>query len=92
MVSRRGGHNGVTLRMPGNRSGLSLKVTGDIVHRLSNVRALWLAVQNDPDLSVQDAAVEFYYTIGQLLEGNTLEQIELRKINRARVLAHAQES
>jgi len=91
MSRRGGGHGGVTLRMT-SRSGLSLKVTGDIVHRLSNVRALWLAVQNDPDLSVQDAAVEFYYTIGQLLEGCTLEQIELRKINRTRVLAHAQES
>jgi hypothetical protein len=75
----------------GARSGLSLKITGDIVRRLAGVRALWLAVHNDPDLSVQDVAVEFYYAVGQLLEGRVLEQIEFRKIDKSRVQAHAQE-
>lgn len=75
----------------GVRSGLSLKVTGDIVRRLSAVRALWLAVHNDPDSSVQDLAGEFYFAVGQLLEGRALEQIEFQKINRTRVLEHDRE-
>ena len=75
----------------GARSGLSLKVTGDIVRRLSSIRALWLAVHNDPDSSVRDLADEFYFAVGQLLEGRVLEQIEFQKIDKSRVQAHAQE-
>jgi len=78
-------------RKGGVRSGLSLKVTGDIIRRLSCVRALWLAVYNDPDSSVQDLAVEFYHAIGQLLEGRSLEQMEFQKINKEHVLEHVQE-
>ncbi len=74
-----------------NKNGVSLKVTGDIVSRLSGIRALWLAIQNDPDLSVQDAAVEFFYAVGALLEGRALSQIELRKLNRGRVSQHFKE-
>lgn len=74
-----------------NKSGVSLKVTGDIVRRLSGIRALWLAIQNDPELSVQDGAVEFFYTVGALLEGKALSQIELRKLDRTRVLQHFKE-
>jgi len=78
-------------RKGGSRSGLSLKVTGDIVRRLASIRALWLAVYNDPDSSVQDAAVEFYHAVGQLLEGRPLEQMEFQKINKEHVLEHVQE-
>jgi hypothetical protein len=74
------------------RSGLATKVTGDVIRRHGGVRALWLAVQNDPELSVHDAAVEFYYAVGELLEGKTLEEIELRKIDRRRVVQHIKET
>lgn len=73
---------------PKTRTGISTKVTGDVIRRHAGVRALWLAVQNDPELSVQDAAVEFYYTVGELLEGKSLNDIELRKIDRRRVMQH----
>ena len=75
----------------GARGGLSLKVTQDLVRRLSAIRALWLTVNNDPDSSVQDLAGEFYFAVGQLLDGRVLEQIEFTKISRARVLAHDRE-
>ena len=75
----------------GGRSGLSLKVTGDVVHRLAGIRALWLAVYNDPDTSVHDVAVEFFSAVGQLLEGQSLEQMEFQHINKRRVLEHAKE-
>lgn len=73
-------------------SGIAQRVAGDLVRRYHAVRALWLAVQNDPELSVQDAAVEFYYAVGELLEGKSVEQIEFRKLDRARVLQHSKES
>ncbi len=73
------------------RTDLRLKITSDIVGRFSAVRAVWLAVQNDPDLTVQAAALEFYYAVGALLEGGTLEQIDFRKIDRRRVLQHHKE-
>lgn len=78
-------------RKGGSRSGLSLKVTGDIVRRLASVRALWLAVYNDPDQSVQDLAVEFFHAVGQLLEGRPLEQMVFKKIDKDHVLEHVQE-
>lgn len=74
------------------RTGLSTKVTGDVIKRHGGVRALWLAVQNDPEHSVQDTAVEFYYAVGELLEGKSLNEIELRKIDRRRVMQHIKES
>jgi len=73
------------------RTGLATKITGDVIRRHGGVRALWLAIQNDPELSVQDVAVEFYFAIGELLEGKPLNEIELRKIDRRRVLQHIKE-
>lgn len=73
------------------RTGVAVKVTGEIIQRHANVRALWLAVQNDPVLSVQDAAVEFFHLVGDLFEGKRLDQLEYRRINKARVLQHARE-
>lgn len=74
------------------RTGLATKVTGDVIKRHGGVRALWLAIQNDPEHSVQDTAVEFYYAVGELLEGKSLNEIELRKIDRRRVMQHIKES
>lgn len=75
----------------GRSSGLSLKVTGDVVHRLAAIRALWLAVYNDPDTSVHDVSGEFFSAVGKLLEGRSLEQIEFQLINKRRVLEHVEE-
>ena len=74
-----------------NRSGLRLKVTGDVVLRLTNIRALWLAIQNDPESTVHDVASEFYFAVGALFEGKSLDQIEFQKIDRARVKQHIKE-
>jgi hypothetical protein len=78
-------------RKRGGHSGLSLKVTGDVVHRLASIRALWFAVYNDPDTSVHDVAAEFYSAVGQLLEGRSLEQMDFQFINKDRVLEHVRE-
>jgi hypothetical protein len=77
--------------MARGRSGISTQVTNDIVRRYRVVRALWLAVQNQPDVSIQDVASEFYCAIGDLLEGKSLRQIELRRIDLKRVLQHVKE-
>jgi hypothetical protein len=73
------------------RSGLASKVTGDVIRRFVGVKALWFAVNNDPEHSLQDLAVEFYSAVGQLLEGISVEQVELHKISRERVLRHIKE-
>lgn len=78
-------------RKRGSRNGISARVAHDMAARLSRVRALWFAVQNDPRQSVEDAAPEFYFAVGELLEGRPLKQLTLRVIDRARVLAHAEE-
>lgn len=60
-------------------------LSDDMVRKLASIRGLWLAVQNEPDKSVKDMSVEFYYAVGELLEGKPLEQIELFKIDPKRV-------
>ncbi len=77
---------------PNGKTGLKDKVVGDVIRRHSSIRALWLAIQNDPELTVADAAVEFYYAVGELLEGKGLAQIEYRKIDRKRALQHHKET
>jgi hypothetical protein len=71
--------------------GLSPTDVGERLFRLHNVKSLWFAVQNDPDVSVQDVAVEFFLAVGKVLEGKRLESLELRRIDKARVLQHAKE-
>ena len=70
------------------RTGLSTKVTGDVIRRHALVRALWLAVLNDPDRTVQDVGAEFFFAVGKALEGTPLASIDLKKIDRRRVLQH----
>ena len=72
-------------------SGLSLKVTGDVVRRLANIRQLWFAVNNDPEWSVKDVAAEFFFAVGELLEGKSIEQLDLQRIDKANVLRHLKE-
>jgi hypothetical protein len=67
------------------------KVTADIAGRLKNIRALWLAVYNDPDHTLAEVSVEFYDKVGELLEGKSLEQLTYYNINRERVLRHAED-
>jgi hypothetical protein len=52
---------------------------------------VWCAVQNDPNKTVADVAAEFYYAVGEILEGRTLRSLSLRNIDRERVIAHAEE-
>lgn len=76
------------------RSGVATKVTSDIVRRLYSVKALWFAVNNDPNNSVQDLASDFYFAIGQVLEGVSIEHIVsegVGKIDGRRVLQHMKE-
>ena len=67
------------------------KISNDIARKMASVRALWLAVQNEPDRSVQDMAAEFYFAVGKLLEGMQLEEIELHTIDPKRVFPHIKE-
>lgn len=78
-------------RKRGSRSGISGRVVQDMAGRLARVRALWFAVQNDPRAAVEDVSTEFYFAVGELLEGKSIEAITLRTIDRARVRAHAEE-
>jgi hypothetical protein len=92
-------------RRRGSRSGVSVRVANDVAARLRDIRAVWAAIQNDPHKVVacpcnnkecvakhqQYLADEFYFIIGDLLEGRPLKSLEFHKIDRARVLAHAEE-
>lgn len=78
-------------RKRGSRSGISGRVTQDMAGRLARVRALWFAVQNDPNLAVENVSTEFYFAVGELLEGKSIDAITLRAIDRERVRAHAKE-
>ena len=78
-------------RRRGGRSGISSRVASDVAGRIRDIRALWLAIQNDPKHSVADVAAEFYYAVGEVLEGRTIRSLNLRKIDRVRVAEHAEE-
>ena len=70
------------------RSGVSNRVANEMVARLAVIRALWFAVHNDPGKSIDDLAREFYFAVGEALEGRPLTSIALTNINRARANAH----
>lgn len=77
-------------RKPAN--GASQRVTGEVVRRLRDIRALWFAVMNDPNHSVADLAPEFYYKVGELIEGKSLAGLTYHRISKNRVLEHAEDS
>lgn len=72
-------------------SGASQRVTGDIIRRFRNVRALWMAVMNDPR-PADDMTSEFFFKVGELLEGKQLSDLSYYAIDRDRVLRHAEDS
>lgn len=78
-------------RKRGGRSGVATRVAGDVASRLRDVRALWFAVQNDPNRSVADLAAEFYFAVGEILEGRDIHHVTLRLIDRERAAQHAEE-
>lgn len=93
-------------RRRGSRSGASTRVANDVANRLRDIRAIWNAVHNDPHKVIACPcnnkecvekhhklylADEFYFAIGDLLEGRPLRSLEFHKIDRARVIAHAEE-
>lgn len=78
-------------RRRGGRAGVVARVAGDVTGRLRDIRALWFAVNNDPKYSVTDLAPEFFYAVGEVLEGRPIRSVNLRKIDRDRVAQHAEE-
>ena len=78
-------------RRRGSRSGVSVRVANDVIGRLRDIRAVWCAVQNDPNKTIGDVAAEFYFVVGEILEGRTLRSLSLRNIDRERVNAHVEE-
>ena len=73
------------------RSGVALRVATDIVSRYQDIRAVWFAVHNDPNQMVGTLSAEFYFIVGQIMEGQPLHAIKFNRIDRARVLTHAEE-
>jgi hypothetical protein len=71
------------------RNGVSSRVANEMVARLAVIRALWFAVHNDPGRSIDDLAREFYFAVGEALEGRPLATIALTNINRARANSHS---
>ena len=67
------------------------RVTDDLVRQIHSIKALWLAVHNDPNHSIQDLAVEFYGAVRDLFEGKALDQIEFQNIDPKRVARHFKE-
>lgn len=75
----------------GGRSGVSSQVTSDVANRLRDISALWLAVHNDPRKTVAELASEFYFAVGEVLEGKTLKSLTLLKIDKERLQAHSED-
>lgn len=67
------------------------KVLNDVVKIHTQVRALALAVQTDPDLDPAMLGNEFYYAVLESLEGKTLDNLTLRLIDRERVRRYLKE-
>lgn len=78
-------------RRRGGRGGAITRAAADVASRLRDIRALWFAVHNDPKYSVMDLSSEFYYAVGEILEGHPVRGLNLRKIDRDRVSQHAEE-
>lgn len=78
-------------RRRGKRSGVSSRAVSDVAGRTRLVRALWFAVHNDPGHTVAELSAEFYFAVGQVLEGRGINALELHRINRERVAQHAKE-
>lgn len=78
-------------RRRGGRSGATTRAAADVAGRLRDIRALWFAVQNDPKYSVTDLSAEFYFAVGEVLEGRAVRALNLRRIDRDRVAQHAEE-
>lgn len=78
-------------RRRGKRSGVSSRAVSDVASRTRLIRSLWFAVHNDPDHTVAGLSAEFYFAVGQVLEGRGLDALELHQINRERVRQHAKE-
>lgn len=72
--------------------GASQKVASEITGRLRDIRALWFGVHNDPNHSVSQLAAEFYFKVGELLEGKSLTQLTYHGIDKERVLEHVEDS
>ena len=85
------GRAGAVNRKRGSRSGVSTRVAQDMAARLARVRALWFAVNNDPRGPAEAFASEFYFAVGELLEGRSIRDLTLRTIDRERILAHVEE-
>lgn len=76
----------------GATSSANQKVNSEITNRLREIRALWFAVHNDPKHSVEQLAAEFYFKIGDLLEGKNLKQLVYHSIDKERVFEHVEDS
>lgn len=66
-------------------------LSDDTLRKLATIRALWFAVQNEPDKSVQDLASEFYFAVGGVLEGKALDELELVQIDPKRAVPFMKE-
>jgi chaperonin cofactor prefoldin len=56
-----------------------------LVYKLKAIRALYVTAHNS-SMEVQQIAAEFYYAVGDLLEGQKVEELKLPKINREEFL------
>lgn len=73
-------------------NGASQRVTGEVIRRLRDIRALWFAVMNDPNHSVADLSAEFYNKVGDVLGGTALADLTYYRISKDRVLRHAEDA
>lgn len=65
--------------------------SADINRRLRGIRDLWLSVHNDHEKTIGDQAAEFFYKVGELLEGKNLDKLEFKAIDKARVIRQIKE-
>ena len=57
------------------------KVTTDILQRYRLIRAVYRTYYTTLDVPVQALATEFFYVVGDILEGKTLDESRLRHLD-----------
>jgi hypothetical protein len=77
-------------RMPPTQKDLArmqrmLKSQRHLIDKLELIRELYTEVYGSP-IPIEKAAVEFVYAVGDILEGEKIESLNFKYINKARVL------
>jgi len=74
-----------------NRAKRQLASQLHLIEKLKDIRALHIGGYNSP-VAIEKVSTEFFYAVGDVLEGVALEALELKHIDKAEVLREKEDS